>query len=41
MSESEAFDLTKDEQVAILEKLGAEKIPRYEKDRVALILKLQ
>ena len=41
LSEKEALDLSKDDQVALLEKLGAEDIPRYEKDRVALILKLQ
>ncbi len=41
ITEAAAFELSKDEQVAMLEKLGAEDIPRYEKDRVALILKLQ
>lgn len=41
ISEEAALDLTKDEQTTLLEKLGAEDIPRYEKDRVALILKLQ
>lgn len=41
LSEKEALDLSKDEQVALLEKLGAKDIPRYEKDRVAVILKLQ
>lgn len=41
VTEGEALDLTKAEQVVLLEKLGAENIPRYEKDRVALILKLQ
>lgn len=40
-TEEELTAMTKDEQVAILEKLGSETIPRYEKDRVALILKLQ
>jgi len=32
--------LSKAEQVEMLEQLGAEDIPRYEKDRVKLILKL-
>ena len=37
----ELFEMVKSEQVAILEKLGAENIPRYEKGRVNLILNLQ
>ncbi len=40
-TEEALFDLVKAEQVTILESLGVEKIPRYEKDRVALILELQ
>jgi hypothetical protein len=34
------FKMNKKQQVEILEKLGAEEVPRYEKARVALILKL-
>jgi len=43
LSKQEIFDLTKSEQFVLLEKLGVSylKVPRYEKDRVALILKLQ
>jgi len=40
-SNKQLLAMTKSEQVALLEKLGAEEIPRYEKDRVTLILKLQ
>jgi len=41
LTKEELFDLKKDEQVKLLNKLGAEKIPRYEKQRVELLLKLQ
>lgn len=41
MTKEEAFALNRDEQIALLEKLGVEKIPRYEKDRVALLLRLK
>ncbi len=42
LSEKEAVDLSKDEQVALIKKLDPEaEIPGLEKDRVALILKLQ
>jgi len=36
-----AYMLSKAEQVALIKELGGEKIPRLEKDRVSLILKLQ
>ena len=39
-TEEEIFDLNKADQVKILEDLGLE-VPRYEKDRVALILEKQ
>lgn len=41
LTEAGALKLSKDEQVVLLEQLGAEDIPRYEKQRVALILELQ
>ena len=41
MTEHEIYALNKIEQIAILKELGAEEIPHYEKDRVALIVKLQ
>ncbi len=41
LTEAGALELSKDEQVAILEKLGAKEIPRYEKQRVEMILELQ
>jgi len=41
LTEKEAYDLNKDEQVKLLVKLGSKKIPRFEKQRVQLILKLQ
>jgi len=40
-SEKELYALNKKEQVLILEGLEARKIPRYEKNRVTLIMKLQ
>jgi len=40
LSEKEVWDLNKNEQVKIIESYG-EKVPKYEKDRVELILKLQ
>lgn len=43
-TESELFDLDKDEQVALIKKLTGDekaKIPRYERGRVDLILKIQ
>lgn len=39
--EKKLWDMNAKEQKSMLKELGAEKIPRYEKDRVALILKLQ
>ena len=41
MTEYEIYALNKTEQISILKELGAEEIPHYEKDRVALIVKLQ
>ena len=41
MTEHEIYALNKIEQIAILKELGADEIPHYEKDRVALIVKLQ
>jgi len=41
LNKKEIKDLTKDEQVEMLNKLGVDEIPRYEKDRVELIFKLQ
>ena len=41
LTESEIYNLKKDEQISMLNKLGVAEIPHYEKDRVALILKLQ
>ncbi len=41
MNELELFALKKAEQVEILKGLGIKKIPRYEKDRVNLILAKQ
>jgi hypothetical protein len=38
LSEEELMALKKHEQVELLRKLGAESIPRFEKDRVALLL---
>ena len=40
-TEKELYDMNKDEQVEILKKLKADKIPRLEKGRVELILELQ
>jgi len=40
-SEEELFKLNKKEQVKLIESLTDEKIPRYEKDRVSLIMKFQ
>jgi hypothetical protein len=41
LTEHEIYALKKDEQIAILNKLDVTEIPHYEKDRVALIVKLQ
>ncbi len=41
LSKEEVFNLTRQEQFDLIEKLGSSEMPRYEKDRVALILKLQ
>lgn len=42
LSEEESlYKLNKKEQTKILEDLGVEKIPKLEKDKVALILKLR
>ena len=41
LAKKELFKLNKKEQVSILKGFGAKKIPRLEKDRVNLILKLQ
>ncbi|MCK5601608.1 hypothetical protein KAR91_07065, partial [Candidatus Pacearchaeota archaeon] len=40
LSEEELFAMNKEEQTALLKKLGADSIPRYEKDRVKLLLEL-
>ncbi len=40
-TKKELFKLNKKEQIKILEDLGAKKIPRLEKGRVDLILKIQ
>jgi len=42
-TEAELFKLNREEQVRLIKKLsgGTAKIPRYEKDRVKLILELQ
>lgn len=40
-TEEELFELNRAQQTRMLNKLGAEKIPRLEKDRVKLLLKLQ
>lgn len=40
-TKDELFSMYKSAQVSLLEELGSEEIPRYEKDRVELILKLQ
>ena len=37
----ELFNMTKGEQVELLKKLGVEKIPKTEKDRVDLIVEIQ
>ena len=39
-TEEELFKLRKHAQIRLLNQLGAEEIPRYEKDRVKLILEL-
>lgn len=39
--EDDIWALKKDEQVSRLKKLGIENIPRFERDRVELILKLE
>ena len=41
LSYEKLHSMNKSEQVDLLEKLGAKTIPRYEKDRIDLILKLQ
>ncbi len=43
LSKAELFALTKTRQTEIIKELGGDdaKVPRYEKDRVAMILKLQ
>ena len=41
MTEHEIYALKKDEQIEILNKLDVTEIPHYEKERVALIVKLQ
>jgi len=40
-SSEQLFDMTKQEQIVLLNSLGVEKIPRYEKGRVEAILELQ
>jgi len=40
-SKEELFKLNKKEQIKIIEGLTTTKVPKYEKDRVALILKFQ
>ena len=39
-TEETLFALNRDEQISMLLKMGVDKIPRYEKSRVKLILKL-
>lgn len=41
LSEQQLYKLNKSEQVELLNKLGADKIPRWEKGRVELLLQLQ
>lgn len=41
LTAAEAKGLNKDEQLELIKKLGSEEKPRYEKDRVKLILELQ
>lgn len=41
LSYQEIKDMIKDDQVALLRKLGSKESPRYEKQRIELILKLQ
>lgn len=41
LTKTAAINMKKDGQVKLLKELGAKKIPRLEKDRVKLILKLQ
>ena len=41
LTEHEIYALKKDEQIEILNKLDVTEIPHYEKERVALIVKLQ
>ena len=41
LTEHEIYALKKDEQIEILNKLDVTEIPHYEKERVALIIKLQ
>lgn len=41
LTKREAYDLNRKEQIELLKKLGAKKIPRLEIDRVEMILKLQ
>lgn len=41
LTEKEIFDMNVKEQKSLLKKLGVEKSPRFEKDRVKLILELQ
>lgn len=41
LSEEEVYAMNKKEQMDLLKKLGAEKVPRFEKDRVSLILELE
>ena len=40
-SNEQLYDMNKKEQIALLNSLGVEKIPRYEKGRVEAILELQ
>lgn len=41
LTEKEVWDMTKSEQTELLKKFNAKKIPKLEKGRVKLILKLQ
>lgn len=41
LTKTEAKDLSKAQQTALLKRLGAKSIPRYERGRVSLILQLQ
>jgi len=41
LTEMEIYQLTKKEQAELIKELGGESVPKYEKDRVKMILELQ